>query len=122
MFRFAFCRRLLILGISMMVALPWSTAASPEAHSSKQAAVSSDLSLLSNLLRLLTGLWAEVGCTADPDGHGIISPSFEGGTESQSDVGCGIDPDGHCVSSPSPRAQSDAGCGLDPSGSPCFYQ
>jgi hypothetical protein len=114
MFRYAFRRRLLTLGVALMVALPLCAAASPEARSAQRAAItaSGPSTLLSDLWQRLTGMWAEIGCTIDPNGHCI--------PQSQGYIGCTFDPDGHCISGPNAtHSQSDIGCTIDPSGGPC---
>lgn len=98
-------RRLAALMVAFTLALPLSAGVLPDLASHR--AESSAPGLLGQLWGWLTGAWAEVGCSIDPNGQTCTTP--------QVDEGCSIDPNGRTCVTP----QVDEGCSIDPGGRPC---
>lgn len=46
----------------------------------------------------LQGLWADVGCSLDPDGRCVEQPRTNSApADSEAEVGCSLDPSGRCL-------------------------
>jgi len=83
-----FSRKVVVLVLFAILALPWVSAAGPRQEEVRPG-------LLEQIWSFLTGAWSEEGCRIDPNG----------GCEPQpiptTDEGCRIDPSGGCSPSPS---------------------
>jgi len=109
-------RAFAVLLLSTALLAPAAFAAPPRLHPAPQTATStlgSPRDALANLWTSLARLWAEAGCSIDPNGgHCTSAPVHPTG-----DNGCSIDPSGgHCLGSQSVAPASDEGCSIDPSG------
>jgi hypothetical protein len=65
--------------------------------------------LFDRLLRFVTSIWSEAGCSIDMNGQCKEAPAAR-------PEGCGIDPSGGCSSVPILRSDRAEGCGIDPDG------
>ncbi|HXO19546.1 MAG TPA: hypothetical protein VOA87_06430 [Thermoanaerobaculia bacterium] len=97
---------------------------------SPRAASLTSLDFLARLWSGLTSLWAEEGCSIDPDGGhckpGQATPPGNGTpgslTNARAQEGCSIDPNGGCAGKPGANSlfvPFGAGCSIDPSGGGC---
>lgn len=82
-----FSRKVVVLVLFAILALPWASAAAPR----QEVSVSS---LFERLWSFLTGAWSESGCHIDPSGDCAPEPLPTDDT----DEGCRIDPSGGCSS------------------------
>lgn len=85
-------------------------------------------SLFARLWGALVGLWAEEGCSPDPDGRCTtrtttadngctLDPNGRCIKVAPVDTGCTLDPDGRCTTSRTkPTVNADNGCTIDPDG------
>lgn len=103
MFRHCATRRLTLLVILLVLALPLTAPAAPLTHA--EPATSS----LTRLWSWLSSLLGENGCIADPWGSGCKAAS------ASTDNGCAIDPGGRCKAALA-LPTSDNGCLIDPWG------
>jgi hypothetical protein len=93
-------RRMAVLLVAGALALPLSAAAS-HSRSLRPAAqaVHAPTGLIANLWGRFVHLWGAEGCTGDPYGRCVPSPSGSGVTAQAQppvDAGCGGDPYGRC--------------------------
>jgi hypothetical protein len=107
--------RRLLLAVSLAATLtaPSLAAATPR---SRPVAPQASPSPLSTLRNYLLHLWAEIGCTADPNG---ICTAAAPPPQPRLDTGCTADPNGRCTANPTvaaPQPRLDIGCGADPDG------
>lgn len=93
-------RRASFLLLGAFLLLPWAAAAEPHGQ------IDLD-NIFTRLWSNLTAVWGQSGCSADPFG----CPAGTG-TPGSPDEGCSIDPYGRCLPSPT----TDAGCSIDPYG------
>jgi hypothetical protein len=97
-------RRIAALALGALLLAPWAASAAPPWSSPKPPGlhriVQDSAGLVSRFWGALKAIWAENGCTIDPDGARCAS-STNGGTipVSLAPEGCTIDPDGRCASS-----------------------
>lgn len=82
-----FSRKVAVLVVFAILALPWVSAAGP-----RQEEVRPVSSLLEQIWSFLTSAWSESGCHIDPNGNCAPEPM------PTVDSGCRIDPDGRCSS------------------------
>jgi hypothetical protein len=80
-----FSRKVVVLVLFAILALPLASAAEPR----QEASVSS---LFERLWSFLTSAWSESGCHIDPNGNCAPEPL----PTDDIDEGCRIDPDGRC--------------------------
>jgi hypothetical protein len=80
-----FSRKVVVLVLFAILALPLASAAEPR----QEVSVSS---LFERLWSFLAGAWSESGCRIDPDGNCAPEPL----PTDDIDEGCRIDPDGRC--------------------------
>ncbi len=80
-------RKVVVLVLFAILALPWVSAAGPRQEVRPAA------SLFEQVWSFLTSLWNESGCRIDPNG-GVPEPLPTNDTDS----GCHIDPNGGCRS------------------------
>ena len=95
-------RAAVLFVLCVLLAAPWSTAASRQDHTAPSP------TLLGQLWSQLITLWGDIGCGIDPDGRCHTSATTQG------DIGCIADPSGSCHRSAT--AQGDIGCIADPNG------
>ena len=82
-----FSRKVVVLVLFAILALPWVSAAGPRQEDGRPAA-----NLFEQVWSFLTSLWSESGCHIDPDGDCAPEPL----PTEDTDEGCHIDPDGRC--------------------------
>lgn len=82
-----FSRKVVVLVLFAILALPWVSAAGPRQEEVRPAA-----SFFERVWSFLTSLWSESGCHIDP--NGVCAP--EPRPTNDIDEGCRIDPNGGC--------------------------
>ncbi|HEX7183458.1 MAG TPA: hypothetical protein VF756_16615 [Thermoanaerobaculia bacterium] len=108
MSRIRYARIVLVLLVVAALAAPPAWSQPTERPDSLAARVSNAFAFLGDLL---SALWAEEGCIADP--HGGCAGSQ--GETPTGDEGCGIDPHG-CSEGQGETPAGDEGCWIDPHG------
>ena len=105
-------RKISALCLALVLCASWSLAAAARQGSMPMRAGSpaASWSALTHFWRSLTSLWAEAGCSLDPDGR-----CFTGSSQLNTDNGCSADPNGRCITVSS-QPKTDAGCTADPDG------
>jgi hypothetical protein len=110
MLRLSCARLVLVFALAAALGTPLAVRAEPWANEIQPARLASS-SPLRELWILLTGLWREAGCIADP--HGGCAAGVE---DSLAEAGCGVDPHGGCLAGSSPSSLAKEGCRIDPNG------
>jgi hypothetical protein len=80
-----FSRKVVVLVVFAILALPWVSAAAQEE-------VRPAANLFEQVWSFLTSLWSDSGCRIDPDGNCAPEPL----PTDDIDEGCHIDPNGRC--------------------------
>jgi hypothetical protein len=96
-------RRIAALALGALLFAPWASSAAPRSASEPlglHRAAQDSAGLVTRLWSAFKALWADEGCTIDPDGARCAS-SPHGSTTPVSPApnGCTLDPDGRCASS-----------------------
>ena len=81
-----FSRKVALLVLFAILALPWVSAADPRQEEASTSSV------FEQVWSFLTSLWSESGCHIDPNGECAPKPQPMDDT----DTGCHIDPSGGC--------------------------
>jgi hypothetical protein len=91
----AFHRRIAVLLLAAMLAMPLASLAAPRT-SPQPRDTSSFGAVLSHLWDTLTALWSEDGCSADPYGRCAGAGAGTASPTDSLDEGCSMDPYGRC--------------------------
>ncbi len=83
-----FSRKVALLVLFAILALPWVSAADPRQEEASASSV------FEQIWSFLTSLWSEEGCRIDPSGGCAPEPT----PTDETDSGCRIDPSGGCSS------------------------